>query len=255
MPEAVERVDDSNIEALGRVQPSYTPVRRFIRGFIHFFSYHLILRQGWTRSTRVAGFRLKVPPTVFHPRFFLTSEFFANFVGRLELSGKSVAEVGTGSGIIAMAAARAGARSVVAIDINPHAARAAADNAARNGLGDRLVGLCSNLMSAVAPRPVFDVIISSPPSFAGEPRDLADRAWHAGPGYRDIAALFEQARERLAAGGVMYVLLSSDSDLELLERLMKRAGFQARTVDEKSILIESFILYELRADSIPARGG
>lgn len=255
MREAVERVDDGNIEALGRVQPSYTPVRRFIRGFIHFFSYHLILRQGWTRNTRAAGFDLRVPPTVFHPRYFLTSEFFADFVGRLELSGKSVAEVGTGSGVIALAAARAGARNVVAIDINPNAARAAAENAARNGLGDRLVGLCSNLMSAVAPRPVFDVIISSPPSFAGEPRDLADRAWHAGPGYRDIAALFEQARERLAAGGIMYVLLSSDSDLELLERLMKRAGFQWRTVDEKSIVIESFILYELRADGVLPQAG
>ena len=57
-------------------------------------------------------------------------------------------------------------------------------------------------MSGIAPRPLFDVIISSPPSFPGEPRDLADRAWHAGPEYRDIKALFEQARERLAPGGV-----------------------------------------------------
>jgi release factor glutamine methyltransferase len=249
MREAVERVDDDGIGALGRAQPSYSPVRRFIRGFIHFFSYHLILRQSWTRHTRAAGFRLKVPPTVFHPRFFITSEFFAGFVGKLDLSGKRVAEVGTGSGVIALAAARAGAQSVVAIDINPNAARAAADNAQLNGLGGRVVGVCSNLMSALAPLPLFDVIISSPPSFAGEPRDLADRAWHAGPGYRDIAALFEQARERLAPNGLIYLLLSSDSDLELLGRLMARAGLQSRLVDERSILIESFVLYELRSGS------
>jgi CRP-like cAMP-binding protein len=55
--------------------------------------------------------------------------------------------------------------------------------------------------SALTPRPLFDVILSSPPSFAGEPRDVADRAWHAGPSYRDIAMLFIQARERLASGG------------------------------------------------------
>lgn len=246
MREAIESVGEEQIGALGRAQPSQSPARRFIRGFIHFFSYHLILRQGWTRHTRAAGFRLRVPPTVFHPRFFITSEFFADFIGRLDLSGKRVAEVGTGSGVIALAAARAGARSVVAIDINPHAARAAADNAKLNGFGDRLVGVCSNLMSAVAPQPLFDVIISSPPSFAGEPRDLADRAWHAGPDYRDIAALFEQARERLAADGAMYLLLSSDSDLDLLGRLMVRAGLRARAVGERSILIETFILYELR---------
>ena len=106
--------------------------------------------------------------------------------------------------------------------------------------------MCSNLLSALAPRPIFDVIISSPPSFPGEPLDLADRAWHAGPHYRDIAALFEQARERLAPGGRCYVLLSSDSDLEYLGRLMERARFRARVVEERSILVESFILYELR---------
>ena len=102
-------------------------------------------------------------------------------------------------------------------------------------------------LSALAPRPYFDVILSSPPSFPGEPLDLADRAWHAGPDYRDIAALFEQARERLAPGGRFYVLLSSDSDLDYLGALMERARFRPRVVEERSIYVESFILYELRA--------
>jgi methylase of polypeptide subunit release factors len=245
MQQVVQEIGD---DGLRRASAPYGRARRFVRGFIHFFSYHLILRQAWTRNSRAAGFRLRVPPTVFHPRFFITSEFFAGFLGRMDLSGKRVVEVGTGSGVIALAAARAGAEQVVALDINPNAALAAADNAQRNGLGDRVVGLCSNLMSAVAPRPVFDVILSSPPSFAGEPRDLADRAWHAGPGYRDIAALFEQARERLKPGGAFYILLSSDSDLGLLGELVVRAGFRAQLVEERSILIESLVLYELQAN-------
>jgi len=115
-------------------------------------------------------------------------------------------------------------------------------------LDSRVTGVCSNLLSAIAPRPLFDVILSSPPSFPGEPRDLADRAWHAGPGYRDIASLFDQARERLSPGGRLYVLLSSDSDLNVLGALIARAGFRARLVAERSILFESFILYELRAN-------
>jgi release factor glutamine methyltransferase len=92
------------------------------------------------------------------------------------------------------------------------------------------------------------VIISSPPSFPGEPLDLADRAWHAGPGYRDIAALFDQARERLAPGGRLFLLLSSDSDLNLMGVLAERAGFQARLLHKRSILIEDFLLYELFVD-------
>jgi tRNA1(Val) A37 N6-methylase TrmN6 len=90
------------------------------------------------------------------------------------------------------------------------------------------------------------VILSNPPYFPGEPLDLADRAWHAGPHYRDIAALFEQARVRLKPGGVLYVILSSDSDLELLGSLMETAGFRARRVVERSLLVESLLIYELR---------
>lgn len=191
------------------------------------------------------GFRLMVRPTVFHPRYFLTSKFFANFLSKVDLVGKRVADVGTGSGILALAAARAGAASVVALDINPNAAMTAAENASANGFGETLVAVSSDLMSALAPRPLFDVILSSPPSFPGEPRDLADRAWHAGTCYQDIAMLFVQARERLTAVGCMYVLFSSDSDLDLLGNLISRAGFVARLVAERSIFIESLIIYEL----------
>ncbi|WP_296522409.1 methyltransferase [Rhodoplanes sp.] len=135
---------------------------------------------------------------------------------------------------------------MLAVDINPNAVREAVDNAETNGLGGRVAGIGSNLLSAVAPQPLFDVIISSPPSFAGEPRDVADRAGAAGPGYRDIAGLFVQARERLRPGGRMYVLFSSDSDLHRLGALISEAGFAARLVGERSIVLETFILYELR---------
>jgi release factor glutamine methyltransferase len=221
--------------------------RRWMRRTIHFFSYHLILKRRSTRRTRAAGFRMTVRPTVFHPRYFVTSEFFASFIARLDLRGKRVADVGTGSGILALAAARAGAASVTAIDINPAAAVTAAENARLNGLGDRVDAVCSNLLSALAPSASFDVIISSPPSFPGEPRDIADRAWHAGPNYRDVASLFEQARERLTAGGRLYLLLSSDSDLDLFSTLISSARFKAHLVAERSVLVETLIIYQLQA--------
>jgi methylase of polypeptide subunit release factors len=207
-------------------------------------SYHLILSRQSTQVTRAAGFRLTVRPTVFHPRYFISSECFAEFIDGLDLRGKRVIDVGTGSGILAFAAARAGADFVVAADINPNAALTAADNARANGF-PAVKAVCSNLLAAFAARPLFDVILSSPPKHAGEPRDLADRGWHAGPAYRDIAALFKQAQERLRPGGRIYVMVSSDSDLDLFGRLIDQAGLRARPALERSILIESFIIYEL----------
>ena len=222
-------------------------LRRLMRGFIFLFSYHVILSRKSIRKVRAAGFQLTVRPTVFHPTFFVSSERFASFIDGLDLKGKRVLDVGTGTGILALAAARAGASHVVAADINPNAALNAEENARGNGLGARVSGVCSNLLAALAPRPLFDVILSSPPKHAGEPRDLTDRGWHAGPAFRDVANLFDQARERLKPDGRVYVMVSSDSDLDLFGKRIKEAGFSAKLAREYSIFIESFIIYELVA--------
>jgi release factor glutamine methyltransferase len=102
-----------------------------------------------------------------------------------------------------------------------------------------------NLMAAMPERPLFDVILSSPPKHAGEPRNVADRGWHAGPAYRDIAPLFDQARVRLKPGGCMYVMVSSDTDLDLFSALIDKAGFNSKLVREYSLVVESLIIFEL----------
>jgi methylase of polypeptide subunit release factors len=219
--------------------------RRMLRRIIHSLAYRFILDRRHTQATQVAGFRLAVHPTVFHPRWFLSSARFAEFISGRDLAGKLVADIGTGSGVLALAAARAGAERVLAADINPNAALTAAENARANGFGGRIDALCCDLFAAIAPQPLFDVVLSSPPKHAGAPRDLADRGWHAGPHYRDIAALFEEARTRLTPDGRFYLMVSSDSDLDLFDRLIGRAGFHKRIAQEYSILIESFIVYEL----------
>lgn len=55
-----------------------------------------------------------------------------------DLAGKEIVDYGCGSGILAIAAARLGARHVWAVDNDPQALVATRDNAARNGVMDRL---------------------------------------------------------------------------------------------------------------------
>ncbi|MBQ7454928.1 MAG: 50S ribosomal protein L11 methyltransferase [Clostridia bacterium] len=52
--------------------------------------------------------------------------------------GGSVLDVGTGSGILAIAAARLGAERVLGVDIDPMAVRVARENVEKNGLSDKI---------------------------------------------------------------------------------------------------------------------
>ena len=56
----------------------------------------------------------------------------------LPLGGRAVLDIGCGSGVLAIAAIRLGARSAVAIDIDPDALDNARENAELNGLSDRV---------------------------------------------------------------------------------------------------------------------
>jgi SAM-dependent methyltransferase len=158
--------------ALGRATLQPSRAKSAVRTAIHLLSYYFILKRRRAAQTRVAGFRLIVPPTVFHPRYFLTSAFFAQFVSKLDLSGKRIADVGTGSGILALAAAQAGGATVLALDINPNAVQAAAENAYANGFGGSISAVGSNLLSAAPSR--------SPHATNGK---LQARFWRAGLSY------------------------------------------------------------------------
>lgn len=54
------------------------------------------------------------------------------------LSGKTVVDFGCGSGILAIAALKLGAKRVIGVDIDPQAILASRDNAERNGVADKI---------------------------------------------------------------------------------------------------------------------
>jgi release factor glutamine methyltransferase len=112
--------------------------------------YWLNSRSKQLVRTRVEGLDLEIFPGVFHPRYFGSSSILARFVSSLPLKGKSFLEIGCGSGLVSLCAARAGAEAT-AVDINPDAVRCTLANAARNNLrGDVRGGDLFSLSSALA---------------------------------------------------------------------------------------------------------
>ena len=75
----------------------------------------------------------------------------------LELGGRSVFDVGTGTGVLALAAKSLGAGRVLAVDIDPLAVRAAADNAQLNDLS---IDVAKGSADAAAGEQ-FDVVVAN----------------------------------------------------------------------------------------------
>src|SRR5918993_795064 len=74
-----------------------------------------------------------------------------NLLQQRQLSGCAVIDVGTGSGVLAIAAARLGARPVVAIDVDPDAVENAQENAVRNGVAGIVDVAVLDLSAAALP--------------------------------------------------------------------------------------------------------
>ena len=78
---------------------------------------------------------------------------------RLISPAQDVLDLGSGSGILSIAAAKLGARKVLALDIDPIAVEATAGNARANGVQDKILAQQGSLETLLHSARRFDVII------------------------------------------------------------------------------------------------
>jgi release factor glutamine methyltransferase len=163
-------------------------------------------------------------PGVFRP--ISDSWLLARVVREHVRPGAKVLDVCTGSGVVGVSAARAGA-DVTAIDVSCRAVTAAWLNARINRV--RLRSRRGSLLEPVAGEQ-FDVIASNPPyvpSDESRPRGL-ERAWVAGPDGRALLdRLIAAAPERLKPGGALLVVHSDLIGGEATLERMRAAGLEA----------------------------
>jgi release factor glutamine methyltransferase len=170
------------------------------------------------------------------------------------LPGSAVLDLCTGSGALAVAAARAGAAEVTAVDVSRRAALSARLNAALNGV--RLRVLRGDLFAPVRGR-TFDLILANPP-YLPSPTDAvpvrgAARAWEGGhDGRVVIDRITERAAGHLRPGGRLLLVQSSIcGERETLRRL-SGAGLEPRIVARRRGPLGP--LMSSRAENLRARG-
>lgn len=154
-----------------------------------------------------------------------------------EVAGRRVLDLCTGSGVIAIAAAQIGARSVTAFDICPRAVGCVQSNAAVAGVAvDARVGSWN---AAVAAGP-YDLVVSNPPYVPTSPDSRREqipptvgtaRAWNAGADGRLVLdPLCDSAPQLLAAGGTMLIVQSEFADAQQSLRRLRSGGLRAEVV-------------------------
>jgi len=203
---------------------SWGRVRRALQPLV--LKYWLNQRSRNTLTTRVEGFDLSVFPNVFHPKYFGSSSILARFVSSLDLHGKSFLDVGCGSGLVALCAARRGAR-VTAVDINPEAVRCTVSNAVRHKI--EVEAHVSDLFSALRDTR-FDVIAWNPPFLPGTPVTPAEAAFYGGPHFDVIRRFSADVRRYLAPQASVYTILSADIDIATVEQFFRDQAFTVSRV-------------------------
>ena len=184
---------------------------------------------------------IRVPTGVYPPQ-----EDSALLIDALRRTGRAagsrIADLCSGSGVVALAAAAQGAASVSAFEMSPRAVACARSNAAAAGLGVRVHR--GSWTRAVEFEP-FDIVTCNPPYVPFDvgaddalvPADAGpSTAWNAGrDGRRILDPLCERAPEMLADGGTILIVHSEFADVDRTVEGLQASGLHARVVAEQWI--------------------
>jgi release factor glutamine methyltransferase len=192
------------------------------------------------------------PPGVYRPRS--DTAFLAANLPEISVGG-TVLDLCTGTGALALEAARRGLR-VTAVDAGRRAVAAARLNARLNRLPLRV--LRGDLFGPVG-RERFDLVLANPPYLPTPPPARArrlrrrSRAWDAGPDGRDVLArICAGCADHLRPGGRLVLVQSSLAGVEATLAALARAGLEARVAAERAGRLGP--IADERADYLEARG-
>jgi release factor glutamine methyltransferase len=195
------------------------------------------------RSYSYKNIQLRIHPDVFHPGFFHSTKILLDCMENLPLQGKKLLELGAGSGLISISAAKAGA-DVTASDINPVAMRYLEANMQVNGVA--LTVIVSDLFEQI-PRQFFDMVIINPPYYFDSPAGFKEHAWYCGKNGEYFHALFASLSNYTNRNTVILMVLCEGCNRGLIRSIAGGYGFGLECTKEVPTLIERNYVYQIHA--------
>ncbi len=161
--------------------------------------------------------------------------------------GDTLLELGTGCGLIAIVAARAGAQ-VIATDQSKVAIQNAKKNVALHKCETLVEIRQGNLFEPILSDEKFSLLAFNPPYLPSTKEDSAyDLAWSGGnKGYELTEKFLAQCIPYLHADGRLLLIQSSLSDPEHIRRRLGQLFTSVKVKDEKAFFFERLLLFEAK---------
>jgi release factor glutamine methyltransferase len=194
-----------------------------------------------TRIYRYKDIRLEIPPDVFHPGFFFSTQLLLQYISKLPLHGKKFLELGCGSGLIAISVAKKGAL-VTASDINPLAVEYLKKNCSKNKVKMEIIE--SDLFRHISKRP-FDIIAINPPYYRKRPLTVKDFAWFCGENGEYFSDLFSSLNSYVHKETEILMVLFEGCDMEMITGYAAKNDWVLTCVYSKKNMLEKNFIFKI----------
>ncbi len=187
------------------------------------------------------GLQLQIHPDVFHPGFFFSTKLLLSQLNTIPMKGKTLLEIGAGSGLIAMSAARNKA-IVTATDINPVAVEYLYRNRIANNVNMNV--LETDVFNGIPPT-AFDIIAINPPYYKKNPENYAEHAWYCGENGEYFGKFFGNLGRYIHQETKILMVLCDGCDLEMIKAYGKKNHFSMNCICTKKNLVETNYIYSI----------
>lgn len=166
------------------------------------------------------------------PNVFWPSEDGTLLIKNLKINaGSSVLDVGTGTGVLAIFAALAGAKKVVALDINQSAIDNAKENIRQYGLSNIVDVRLSDMFNNLSTHEKFDIITANLPFNKRNAIDVVEQSlWDTD--FQTNRNFFSAVKKHLKPDGKIYFVQSNFSEVDEIVSIAQEKEFNIELVGQ-----------------------
>lgn len=195
-----------------------------------------------TRTYSYRNITLEIPSGVFHPGFFFSTKLLLRYISKQHLRQKSFLELGAGSGLLSIYAAKQGA-FVVATDINEIAVSCISKNVKMNEVKADII--LSDLFDKVPVRS-FDILAINPPYYKKNPVFNSDHAWYCGEKGEYFEKLFKSLKNYMHERSDAFMVLCDGCDLKMIDEFAKKNFLKLECVQAKATMLEKNFIFKIQ---------